>query len=478
MDQAITSLSAIELAQRIKEHRVKVVEAVSAYLEQIERCNGSVNAISKLRPKEEILAEADQKDRMLENGHVAEPLFGVPITIKESIMVAGLPNTNGDPLLRNNIATEDALIVKKLKDAGAIILGVTNIALFSIDWQSVTPWNGTTNNPHDLTRTAGGSSGGAAAAVAASMSPISIGSDAGGSIRVPAHFCGVYGLRPTENYVSNRGHLNAPGRPTARRHVVTPGPLANSLEDLKVTMKALTSQRKHATSEIPDVPFEQSSWRKGTLRIAYAESLNDVEIDHEYLGLFRKFIKTIAAHGHACAVDRPNYDERESYYIYNKLMGFENGVNTPNIPLLNWLLYLFIGLKYKDHSWALGMAKGIRMNNVQYARVIDYKDQFADTFQSFLSDYDIWITPSSASEAFKHQRAGKPFTINGKKVPYTKAIATYNFTTAFAGHPILVMPIGKLKNGMPVGVQIHSKKWTENRLLQIAANLEAIWHKE
>ena len=249
MAQEITSLSATEIASLVRERKLKVVDVVEAFLKQIASVNSSVNAISAMRSEDDLISEAKEKDRLLAEGHIPGELFGVPITIKESIMVKGLPHTNGDPLLRKNIAKEDAVIVKRLRDAGAIILGVTNIALFSIDWQSVTPWNGTTNNPHDLSRTAGGSSGGAAAAVAARMSPISIGSDAGGSVRVPAHFCGVYGLRPTENYVSNAGHLNAPGRPIGRRHVITPGPLANSVEDLRLTLKVLTDQTSHRTEE-------------------------------------------------------------------------------------------------------------------------------------------------------------------------------------------------------------------------------------
>ena len=474
MRKEITQLSATELAHCIRQRELTVTEVIEAYLKHIAETNPSINAISELRPKEELLAEAKDKEAYLDQGKSPGPLFGVPVTIKESIMVKGLKMTNGDPLLRKNIADEDAVIVKRLKDAGAIIMGVTNLAFLSIDWQSTNFWNGTTNNPFDLSRTAGGSSGGGSAAVAAYLSPISIGADAGGSIRVPAHFCGVYGLRPTENFLSNRGHLKVPGKPQGRRHMVTPGPFANNIEDLKLAMRVMVDQRQHHLSELPDIDFDSSHWGHEDLNIAYSESINGVEIDQEYLSIFRDFISSIKASNHSMTIDHPTYDEKKSYLVYNTVAGFENGVNFPGLPLVNWLLYLFIRLKYKDHLWALGMAKGVRFTNAEYANAIDYKDTFSDLYHSFLTKYDVWITPVCAIEAFKHQRAGKSFIINNQKVPYTKAIASYTFTTAFSGHPIVVIPIGKKKNGLPVGIQIHSRKWTDNRLLDITQHLEHV----
>lgn len=475
MGKEITMLSAVELARQIRQKELLITDVVSSFLDVIESKNPLVNAISDLRPRHVLMSEARQMQAQLENGHKLGPLFGVPITIKESIMVRGMKLTNGDPLLRKNIADDDALIVKKLKDAGAIIIGMTNIAFFSIDWQSANFWNGTTNNPHDLSRTPGGSSGGSAAAVAAKFSPISLGSDAGGSIRVPAHFCGIYGLRPTENYVSNRGHLKMPGKPQGRRHVVTPGPFANHLEDITLTMQVLTDSSKYAASEIPNVDFESSTWDKKPLNIAYSDSINGVEIDDEYRNIFLGFINALKSSVHSLTIDHPQYDEKEAYMVYGKISGFENGINMPGIPFLNWFFYLFLLIKYRDHAWAYGMAKGTGMSNATYAKQIDYKDNFSDVFHSFLSRYDVWITPVCAMEAFKHQKAGKPILINGKRVPYTKTMASFNFTSAMSGHPILVIPVGKMKNGLPVGVQIHAKKWNEKRLIEIAAELEKVF---
>ena len=137
-------------------------------------------------------------------------------------------------------------------------------------------------------------------------------------------------------------------------------------------------------------------------------------------------------------------------------------------------MYAFFRLKYKDHLWGKGMSIGQRLSNVGYAKTIDYKDHFSEIYDSFLTEHDIWITPVCSFEAYKHQRAGKPFTVNGKKVGYTEAMASFTFTTAFSGHPIVVIPIGKKKNGMPVGIQIHARKWNDHKLLQIAKHFESL----
>ena len=472
MNKEILSWSAQELATKIQAQQVSIVEVITCYLNQIDQLNPSINAISHLRNRAAILEEAKKKDLQLKNGLAKGLLFGVPITIKESFLVKGLTVSNGDPLLRKYVATEDAELVKRLKDAGAILLGMTNLPLFCIDWQSTNFWNGQTNNPHDLTRVAGGSSGGSAAAVAAQFSPISIGSDAGGSIRVPAHFCGICGLRPTEGLLSNKGHLKNPNKPQGRRHVVTPGPFAQTVGDLILSMQVLANHQEYPLPEIPAVDFNRSSWDGNPLNISVSETINDTPVEEEYLSIFRNFIQQLKTSPHQIKYDHPVYNEAEAYVDCSKIIGFEMGVNGIKFPFLNVFIYLFILLKYRDHLWAKGMAQGQNLSNTNYAKAIDAKDAFSEVYHDFLSKHDIWITPVCALEAFPHQKAGIPFEINGQKVPYTKAIASFVFTSAYSGHPILVIPIGIKKNGLPVGIQIHSKKWTDKRLLEIGQYLE------
>ena len=468
----IVFTSATELIEKIKSKKLSVVEVVTAFLDNIEKNNPSINAVIDLRDKADILKEAAEKDAAIHSGKDIGLLHGLPLTIKDAFLVKGLKNSNGDPLLRNYVATEDAELVKRLKKEGAIIIGKTNVALYCIDWQSTNFWNGQTNNPYDLTRVAGGSSGGSAVAVASGFSPLELGADAGGSVRVPAHFNGICGLRPTENYLSNRGHLKGPNKPQGRRHIVTPGPFAKNIDDLILIMQVLGNNIKYPLSELPPIDFNNSHWDKKPLNIAYSETINDIEIDKEYLELFRDFISKIQKEPHTFKVDHPKYDEQKAYLEYSKILGFESGVNTPKIPLAGAGTYVFIWLKYRDHLWAKGMAIGQRMSNKQYAKSIDYKDLFSEIYDTFLTTYDIWITPVCPFEAYKHQRAGKPFLVNNRKIGYNKAMASFVFTTAFPGHPIVVIPIGKKKNGLPVGIQIHSRKWTDKKLLEIAKYFE------
>ena len=474
MDKDIIALTASELVYKIKTKEISIVKTITTFLEHIEKVNPTYNAICELRSREDLIKEAQKKDALLEKGDRIGSLFGLPITIKDSILVKGLKNSNGDPMQKNYVATEDAELVKRLKNEGAIILGKTNTALFCIDWQSDNFWNGQTKNPYDLNRVAGGSSGGSAVAVATGMSSLDLGADAGGSIRVPAHFNGICGLRPTENYLSNRGHVKVSKKPQGRRHIITPGPLAKNVDDLILMMQVLGNNSKYQLPELPPIDFENcETWNKQSLKIAYSDTINKTEVDQEYVELFKNFITIIKNENHSLKIDHPIYDEKKAYTECSKIIGYEIGVNNPRIPLLSTFIYSFIRLKYKDHLWAKGMALGQRLSNLEYARAIDYKDEFSEIYNSFLNTYDIWITPVCSFEAYKHQKAGKSFIINGKKVGYTKAIASFVFTTALSGHPIVVIPIGKKKNGMPVGVQIHSRKWTDKKLLEIAIYFES-----
>lgn len=476
MKQDIVYLPAHQIVKQIKSGDLTIVEVVEAFLAQIEKYNPKVNAIFDMRQRDDIMKEAEEKSRLLHNGPTGA-LYGLPMTVKDNFRVKGLKGSNGHPLYRNFVPEQDAVLVKKLKQAGAIIIGKTNVPLFSIDWQATNFWNGTTNNPYDLRRVPGGSSGGAAAAVAAGFSPVELGGDQGGSIRVPAHFCGICGIRPTENALSNQGHIRFPNKPQGQRQVTVAGPLAKNVEDLMLMMEVLWNHDAYPLAEIPPVAFKSSSWNGDLLKIAVSESINGISIDQEYLEIFRSFVKKVADNGHTISHDAPVYDEEKAYDTCGKITGYEFEINMPKLPLSKVAMYSFIRLKYQDHAWAKGIFKGIGISARDYAQALDDKDYVANAYHRFFHQYDVWVTPVAAIEAFLHQKAGKPFLVNGSKVPYTKAIASYNFTTALSGHPVVVIPIGMKSNGMPVGVQLHAKKWSDHKLLEIAKDLAGLTDK-
>lgn len=222
-----TEPTATEIAADIAAGKLSALEATEAAIARIEALDGPINAVV-VRDFDAACAAAKRLDEIGPQG--IQPLFGVPMTVKESFNLTGHPSTWGLELARNNIAQSDAAVVQRLKRAGAVIVGKTNVPPDLADWQSNNPVYGRTNNPHDLGRSPGGSSGGGAAAVGAGMLPCEFGSDIGGSIRVPAHYCGIWGHKPTFDVISLEGH-GYPGTDSARPALSVCGPLARSAED-------------------------------------------------------------------------------------------------------------------------------------------------------------------------------------------------------------------------------------------------------
>lgn len=465
--------TAQEILSLIHTQKISCEALAQQVLEHIKRYNPSINAISDLRPPEEILEEARQKDAAIKKGDPLGALHGLPMTVKDTFNVKGLLTTNGNPSLKNNIAQSDAELVKRLKAAGAIIIGKTNLALFALDWQSTNKWFGQTNNPYGLDYVVGGSSGGSAAAVAAGFSPLELGTDAGGSIRVPAHFCGVCGLRTTESALPMRGNMETPNMIRTGRYLTVNGPFARNIDDLILITKVLWNADS-SFAENPPVPFNSSPKSvPSNLKIAYSKTIDQIPLEEEYRIIYEGFLKKLETPTFSLAEQAPKMDTQRLTKLWGKIAGFDFGAALKRIPLKRLLVYSFIRSKYKDKLWAQGMSKGAVSTPAAYAKSLIEKDDLADHFSAFFDQYDAWITPVSAAAAFKHQKTGKPFMINGRKLPYTQAFVPFNFPSTIPGHPIVVIPIGKTKAGLPVGIQIHGKKWCDGQLLQIAKRLEA-----
>ncbi|HSN31116.1 MAG TPA: amidase family protein, partial [Ideonella sp.] len=241
-DDDLESAGAGALAAAVATGRVSALELCDAAIRRIERLDGAINAVV-VRDFERAREQARERDDRVARGERA-PLLGVPMTVKESYGVAGLPSTWGFAQFADFRPLEDAVLVQRLKHAGAVILGKTNVPPGLADWQSANPVYGRTVNPHDATRSPGGSSGGSAAAVAAGMVPLELGSDIGGSIRVPAHFCGVYGHKPSYGLLPLRGH-NFPGTDGAPVDLAVGGPIARSADDLALALDVLAGPGLH-----------------------------------------------------------------------------------------------------------------------------------------------------------------------------------------------------------------------------------------
>src|SRR5687767_3523446 len=235
VSEDLTTKSATELVALISSRAVSPVEVVEAHLRRIEQVNPSLNAIVTIA--EDAIDCARACEAALLSRSKFGPLLGLPVTVKDTIDTAGLRTTSGSLIRAHHVPEQDAASVARLRAAGAIILGKTNVPEMAIPYESDNPVFGCTNNPHDLARTPGGSSGGEAAAIAACLSPAGLGSDLSGSIRVPAHFCGIAGLKPTTGRVATNGHTPAAGGVVALGATI--GPMARRVEDLALLFKVL-----------------------------------------------------------------------------------------------------------------------------------------------------------------------------------------------------------------------------------------------
>ncbi len=347
------------------------------------------------------------------------------------------------------------------------------MALYALDWQSTNPWFGQTNNPYNLNHVVGGSSGGSAAALASGFTALELGTDAGGSIRVPAHFCGVCGIRTTESALSNRGNMVTPGVPRLGKYLVSNGPMARNVEDLMLALEILWGGEQNY-SENPPVPLKQFQYKGNNLKVAYSETLDGLYLDEEYTAIYAKFLNKIHQSNHELVQSKPSYSSHTLINLWGKIAGYDFGAAMKRMPLKGLISYLFIKSKYKDSQWAKGMYQGAKASANSYAKALQLKEEVSDVFIEYFKKYDVWITPVSIAPAFKHQKAGIPFEVNRRKVPYTKAFIPFNFPSTIPGHPIVVIPIGMTKKGLPVGVQIHGQKWHDYKLLQIAKELEKL----
>lgn len=465
--------SATQLTQAIRDKKISCEQLMQQFLSHIDKYNTPINAISDLRDYDDLIKEAKNKDKLLSDDILLGPLHGLPMTVKDTYNVTGLISSNGNPKLKTNIADEDAELVIRLKDAGAIIIGKTNLALYALDWQSTNPWFGQTNNPYDVDYVAGGSSGGSAAALASGFTPLELGTDAGGSIRVPAHFCGVCGIRTTESALSNRGNMVTPGLPRMGRYLTSNGPMARNVADLILGMEVLwSSGQEH--SENPPLALKQYQYEGEKLNIAYSQTLNGLTLDDDYKEIYQSFLEKIQQSNHKLTQSKPSYSYSNLINLWGRIAGFDFGAALKRVPFKGLISYLFIKSKYKDGQWAKAMGQGASSSHYNYTEALQLKDDVSDTFTEFFKKHDIWITPVSIAPAFKHKKPGVPFEINGWKVPYTKAFIPFNFPSTIPGHPIVVIPIGITKKGLPVGIQIHGQKWRDYKILQIAKELEKL----
>lgn len=444
--------SAVEIARLIRERRSTALEVLEHFLTRVTKYNPSINAVIWTNPKG-ARKRARAADAALARGEVWGPLHGVPMTIKESFTVAGSPTTWGIPAFKDNVTETSALAVERLEKAGVVLFGKTNVPVMLGDWQSSNPIYGTSNNPWDVTLTPGGSSGGSAAALAAGLTGIDAGSDIGASIRNPAHYCGVFGLKPTWGVVSPKGHALPDAHAYADIAVV--GPLARGAEDLDVALDAMAG---------PD-EIDGVSW-KLDLPTCPATSLKDLkvavklrdpcsEIDAAYADKLQSLVDALAKRGATVKEIEPKLDTRRLHEVYVLLLRAATSAKTPVADIARWReAQAEHGIE--ETSYLDLMIRGNTLAHRDWLNLNDERHAFRRRFADFFLDWDILLCPAAASAAWPHDHQGERWqrniTVNGKPVPTTDQLFWAGYPCAVY-LPSTVGPAGLTTSGLPVGYQ-------------------------
>ena len=453
-------LSARELAAKIRAKEISSLELTEHFINRIEQLDDAINAVV-VRDFDRAMAAASKADKQLAAGDIAGPLHGVPVTVKEAFNIAGLATTWGIPSLKDNIAGADAEVVKRLKQAGAVLMGKTNVPYGLTDIQSYNDIYGVTNNPWDTSRSPGGSSGGSAAALAAGLCALEAGSDIAGSIRVPAHFCGLYGHKPTWGVVPDQGHA-LPGA-IAPPDLGVVGPMARSIEDLKLAMNLLAGAQ----------PLNQPGWQLrlprpgknslGEYRVAIWSGDEIAPVDEETATRVVGIGETLAKLG-ANVSDRarPDIDFKKNQTIYSSLLW----------PLVT------AGATDEQYLQARQLAESIPPGDLSdsavaaRARVLSHRDwllynnqreYLRYAWREFFDEWDILICPVFSVSAFTHDHSPierRRLTVNGVSQEYFQSMFWAGVSTV-SYLPSTAFPTGLSRNALPIGLQAISAEYND-----------------
>ena len=461
--------SAHEILEKIKQREVSSLEVLESFLTQVEKVNPTINAIVALdieRAKEKAI-EADNKINLKSK---LGPLHGLPMTIKDAFEVEGIVSTGGNPAWKDNIPKRNAEAVQRLVDAGAIIFGKTNVPFLSSDLQSFNKIYGTTNNPWDLERTPGGSSGGSAAALAAGMTPLELGSDIGGSIRVPAHFCGLYGHKPSYNIISEVGHMPPPpGSILTGNGLSVAGPLARSPEDLEIALDVLVAAQEQ-DSQAWKVKLPKARTKKiKELKIAVWPDEPYAEADDEITSLIKDTAEDLRHAGAKVeTVDLPiSFEEIDKIYslLLNPLMLAGSPKET-----FETLAKLNESLDPNDMSELAKVARGSVLKHADWVIVNAMRQNMRQKWREFFNKFDVILCPTCITPAFKHNHNPvheRKLTINGKDDEYLRA-TLWAGPAVSAGLPSTNVPIGMSSNNLPIGMQITGPYLEDKTCLEVA----------
>ncbi|MBS3805426.1 MAG: amidase [Oleiphilaceae bacterium] len=450
-----------ELVADLRSGKLTSVEVTQAFIDRIRAVNSDINAVIAL-DEEQALAQARQADEYLARGEHPGALHGLPLTVKDTWEVAGMVCTAGAGALKNHRPQRNADVIERLIGAGAIILGRTNVPIYATDVQSYNKLFGVTVNPYNPDHTPGGSSGGAAAATAAGMTPVEIGSDLGGSIRAPAHFCGVFGHKPSRSLVSFRGHIPGPPNTVSQPDLAEGGPLARTARDLELMLKVIAGPRT----------LEARSWKldlSGPLitnlkqaRVGFWLEDPLCPVDHEMTAAYRALNGRLTDAGALVTPAKHELLNLASIMpVYFNLMGSLLSTSLKPkqrrqlywIALLENLLKRFIPMTAGIGEYARGTNQPIHQWIAQH----EIREKMRVQIDELFKEHDVLLSPITPTAALKHDHsrpvARRRMQVNGQERPYFDQFCWIALATLL-GLPATSVPIGRTKDGLPFSIQV------------------------
>jgi amidase len=474
----LTWQSATELTAALRSREVSSRELLDAFLARIAGAGGALNAVVTL-DEERARAEAVAADEDAVHGRWQGPLHGLPMTVKDVFETAGIRTVCGTPELAGHVPTRDADAVARLRGAGAVVFGKTNVPTGALDLQTSNPVFGTTLNPWDHTRSPSGSAGGAAAALAAGLTGLELGSDLAGSIRVPAHACGVFGLKPSYGVVPLRGHIPGPPGTLSAADMAVAGPMGRSADDLDLGLDVLAG---------PDVPASVA-WRLALPR-ARRDSLADYRmatwlddtyssVDAEVLRVLTVAVRALDAAGARIDVDARPVALAESDGLFRELLG---AVISDNVPSDAFEFLLAVAEAPTPDPvvepdgltlYARSVTQRKRDWNVAHER----RAQLAARWADFFRDHDVLLCPVSTTVAIPHDLDLDPglrtITVNGETRPYFDQM-TWTGLAGVSYLPAAVVPVGTTEDGLPVGLQVIGAHLEDRTVVDVARRVAGV----
>jgi amidase len=464
--------TAKQLATAVRKKKIGCLELLDLYLKRVEAHNPELNAIIAT-DIEGARKRAKAADRAVKAGKKLGPLHGVPMTIKESYDVAGYPTTWGHPPLKDHKADANSLVAQRMIDAGVTLFGKTNVPLMLADYQSYNDIYGTTNNPWDTTRSPGGSSGGSAAALAAGLTGIEAGSDIGSSIRNPAHYCGVYGHKPTWDVVSPKGHTI--GGAVSQADIAVVGPLARGAEDLEIALDVMAGPDELDGRGWKLVLPRPKKKRLRDFKVAVVLDDRHAEVDESVQAEIQRLAdflgkKKVKVSDRA----KPAFDTAEMQEVYLRLLRAATSARTPDDEY-NRIRERTAALPADDKSTLAQMLRGWTVTHRDWLALNERRHRLRLAWDAFFQDYDILLCPVASTAAFPHDhdpdRVRRTIVVNNKKVPAFDQLFWAGYSCA-AFLPATAAPIGESKDGLPIGVQIVGPQYGDYSTIAFAKLLE------